>query len=40
MLPLHQIRRGRQDFSAKDQWRNCFTWTSTGPAGVEITDHR
>ncbi len=39
MLPLHQILRGHQDFSANDQWRICFTWTSAGAADVEITDY-
>ena len=32
-------RKGRHSIRINDQWRICFTWTSAGPADVEITDY-
>ncbi|CAN5218488.1 type II toxin-antitoxin system RelE/ParE family toxin [soil metagenome] len=39
---LEQLRGGRAgqcSIRVNDQWRICFTWTSAGPADVEITDY-
>jgi proteic killer suppression protein len=35
---LHRNRQGQHSIRINDQWRICFTWTSAGPANVEITD--
>ncbi len=32
-------RRGQHSIRINDQWRICFTWTSSGPTGVEIVDY-
>lgn len=32
-------RNGQHSIRINDQWRVCFTWTSAGPADVEITDN-
>ncbi len=32
-------RAGQFSMRINDQWRVCFTWTSTGPGNVEITDY-
>jgi proteic killer suppression protein len=32
-------RRGQHSIRINDQWRICFTWTDTGPEGVEIVDY-
>jgi proteic killer suppression protein len=32
-------RIGQHSIRINDQWRVCFTWTSMGPAGVEIVDY-
>ena len=40
---LEQLQGDRQDQHSiryKDEWRVCFTWTSAGPADVEITAHQ
>lgn len=36
---LRGARAGQYSIRVNDQWRICFTWTSAGPAGVEITDY-
>ena len=36
---LHGHRQGQHSIRINDQWRICFTWTSAGPADVEITDY-
>jgi proteic killer suppression protein len=36
---LHGNRQGQHSIRINDQWRICFTWTSAGPADVEITDY-
>ena len=36
---LHGNRRGQHSIRINDRWRICFTWTSAGPADVEITDY-
>ncbi len=36
---LHGNRKGQHSIRINDQWRICFTWTSAGPADVEITDY-
>ncbi len=36
---LHGKRQGQHSIRINDQWRICFTWTSAGPADVEITDY-
>jgi len=36
---LHGNRQGQHSIRINDQWRICFTWTSSGPADVEITDY-
>ena len=37
---LHGKRQGQHSIRINDQWRICFSWTSAGPADVEITDYR
>ena len=32
-------RQGQHSIRINDQWRICFTWTSAGPADVEIIDY-
>jgi proteic killer suppression protein len=32
-------RNGQHSIRINDQWRVCFRWTETGPAGVEIVDY-
>jgi toxin HigB-1 len=32
-------RRGQHSIRVNDQWRICFTWTTEGPADVEIVDY-
>ena len=32
-------RQGQMSIRINDQWRVCFTWTSAGPADVEIVDY-
>lgn len=32
-------RKGQYSIRINDQWRICFTWTSSGPQGVEIVDY-
>jgi proteic killer suppression protein len=32
-------RRGQHSIRINDQWRVCFTWTTEGPANVEIVDY-
>jgi len=39
---LEQLQGGRKrqhSIRINDQWRICFSWTSAGPADVEITDY-
>ena len=36
---LRGNRQGQHSIRINDQWRICFTWTSAGPADVEITDY-
>ena len=36
---LHGNRQGQHSIRINNQWRICFTWTSAGPADVEITDY-
>jgi toxin HigB-1 len=36
---LRGDRAGQHSIRINDQWRICFTWTSTGPTNVEITDY-
>jgi toxin HigB-1 len=36
---LHGNRQGQHSIRINDQRRICFTWTSAGPADVEITDY-
>ena len=36
---LHGNRQGQHSIRINDQWRICFTWTSAGPADLEITDY-
>ncbi len=36
---LHGNRQGQHSIRINDQWRICFTWTSAGPADIEITDY-
>lgn len=36
---LHGDRKEQHSIRINNQWRICFTWTSTGPADVEITDY-
>ena len=37
---LQGNRQGHHSIRINDQWRICFSWTSAGPADVEITDYR
>jgi proteic killer suppression protein len=37
---LQGSRKVQHSIRINDQWRICFTWTSGGPADVEITDYR
>ncbi len=37
--PLQGDRRGQYSIRINSQWRICFTWTSAGPADVEIVDY-
>jgi proteic killer suppression protein len=37
---LHGNRQGQHSIRINDQWRICFTWISSGPTSVEITDYR
>jgi proteic killer suppression protein len=32
-------RTGQHPIRINDQWRICFAWTESGPAGVEIVDY-
>lgn len=32
-------RAGQHSIRVNDQWRLCFTWTDTGPMGVELVDY-
>jgi proteic killer suppression protein len=32
-------RQGQHSIRINDQWRICFTWTTEGPANVEIVDY-
>jgi toxin HigB-1 len=32
-------RRGQHSIRVNDQYRICFTWTDSGPEGVEVTDY-
>ncbi len=32
-------RTGQYSIRANDQYRVCFTWTDSGPEGVEVTDY-
>ena len=36
---LKGVRKGQHSIRINDQFRVCFTWTTQGPAGVEIVDH-
>ena len=36
---LRGDRAGQHSIRINDQWRICFTWTSTGPTNVVITDY-
>lgn len=36
---LHGDREGQHSIRINDQYRICFTWTSDGPADVEVTDY-
>ena len=36
---LRGNRKGQHSIRINDQWRLCFIWTPSGPAGVEITDY-
>ena len=36
---LRGDRVGQHSIRVNDQWRICFTWSSTGAADVEITDY-
>jgi toxin HigB-1 len=36
---LRGDRAGQHSIRVNDQWRICFTWTTAGPANVEITDY-
>ena len=36
---LRGDRAGQHSIRINDQWRICFTWSSSGPADVEITDY-
>ena len=32
-------RKGCHSIRVNQQWRICFRWTESGPAGVEIVDY-
>ena len=32
-------RVGQHSIRVNDQWRVCFVWSASGPAGVEIVDY-
>jgi toxin HigB-1 len=32
-------RKGQHSIRVNDQWRVCFTWTTSGPMDVEIVDY-
>lgn len=32
-------RKGQHSIRINEQWRICFTWSDTGPEGVEIVDY-
>ena len=32
-------RAGQSSIRINDQWRVCFLWSESGPAGVEIVDY-
>lgn len=36
---LKGARSGQYSIRINDPWRVCFTWTSAGPAAVEIVDY-
>lgn len=36
---LKGSRKGQMSIRINDQWRVCFTWTTAGPADVEIVDY-
>lgn len=36
---LKGSRKGQMSIRINDQWRVCFTWTTAGPADVEIADY-
>jgi proteic killer suppression protein len=36
---LKSSRKGQMSIRIDDQWRVCFTWTTAGPADVEIVDY-
>jgi len=36
---LKGSRKGQYSIRINDQWRICFTWTLSGPQGVEIVDY-
>jgi proteic killer suppression protein len=36
---LEGHRSGQHSIRVNDQWRLCFTWTSAGPAEVELVDY-
>jgi proteic killer suppression protein len=36
---LRGDREGQYSIRVNDQFRICFTWTSTGPAEVELVDY-
>ena len=36
---LQGARKGLHSICINEQWCICFTWTSAGPADVEITDY-
>lgn len=36
---LKGSRKGQHSIRINDQWRLCFTWTSSGPASAEIIDY-
>lgn len=36
---LHGDRAGQHSIRVNNQWRICFTWATSGPTEVEITDY-
>ena len=36
---LKGSRKGQHSIRINDQFRICFTWTESGPTGVEVTDY-